>query len=339
MPAAHGPISAATCGITPLAIDLLAEQVARAGEQRADRLLDPRARGVEQPHERDPLGQRQLAQARDLHLAGHAHRAGHDREVVGGDGDHPPVDLAVAGDDAVGRRLLVLQPAHGVVDAGVDAQLGERARVDQQVDAARARSACPRACWRAILSSPPPSFARSRRSGSSSTSGRRIEVGLVVLAHAVGSLPPRSAASSFSASSTASRVVRRSSTSVTVAAARSRSTERSRSRPLARLVVDRAQRAERLAAAGDQRHAEVGDHLQLLDRGVALDDRVHAGVLDLQRRAGEDHVLAEGVRQRRAPGGRDRLGQPDLAAEELLLLGDHREQRDRRLADRARRAA
>ena len=44
VPAAHGPISAATCGTTPLIDDLLAEQVAGAGEQRADGLLDARAR-------------------------------------------------------------------------------------------------------------------------------------------------------------------------------------------------------------------------------------------------------------------------------------------------------
>ena len=113
---------------------LLAEQVAGAREQRADRLLDPRAGRVEQPHERDPLGQRQVAQPGDLHLAGHAHRPGHHREVVGAHRDQPAVDLAVAGDHAVGRRLLALEPAHGVVDPGVDAQLRERAVVDQQVE-------------------------------------------------------------------------------------------------------------------------------------------------------------------------------------------------------------
>ena len=115
--------------------DLLAEEVAAAGEERADGLLDPRAGAVEQPHEGQALGQRQLAQARDLDLAGHPHRAGHDREVVGGDRDQPAVDLAVAGDDAVGRRLLALQRAHRVVDARVEAQLGERAGVDEQVEA------------------------------------------------------------------------------------------------------------------------------------------------------------------------------------------------------------
>ena len=114
--------------------DLLAEQVAGAGEQRADRLLDPRAGRVEQPDERDPLGQRELAQARDLDLAGHPHRAGHDREVVGADGDHAPVDAAVAGDHAVGRRVAALHRALGEVRLGVDAELGERPVVDQQRD-------------------------------------------------------------------------------------------------------------------------------------------------------------------------------------------------------------
>jgi hypothetical protein len=45
------------------------------------------------------------------------------------------VDEAVAGDDPVGRRLAALQPADGVVHAGVDAQLGERAGIHQPVDA------------------------------------------------------------------------------------------------------------------------------------------------------------------------------------------------------------
>ena len=134
VPAAHGPISAATCGMTPLAIDLLAEEVAGAGEERADRLLDPRAGAVEQPDERHALGEREVAQARDLDLAGRAHRAGHDGEVVGADRDEPAVDLAVAGDHAVGGRVAALEPAHRVVDAGVQAELDERARLDEEVD-------------------------------------------------------------------------------------------------------------------------------------------------------------------------------------------------------------
>ena len=62
VPAAHGPISAATCGTTPLITTSSRNRCAGAGEQRADRLLDARAGAVEQPHDRDPLGQRQLAQ-------------------------------------------------------------------------------------------------------------------------------------------------------------------------------------------------------------------------------------------------------------------------------------
>ena len=115
--------------------DLLAEQVPGAGEQRADGLLDARAGGVEQPDERDPLGQRQLAQARDLQLAGHPHRAGHHREVVGAHGDQPAVDLAVAGDHAVGGRVHAVHRALGEVRAAVDAELDERALVDQQREA------------------------------------------------------------------------------------------------------------------------------------------------------------------------------------------------------------
>ena len=132
VPAAQGPISAATCGHHAAHHDLLAEQVARPGEQRAGGLLDARAGGVEQPDERDALGQGDLAQARHLHLAGHAHRAGHDREVVGGDRHEPSVDLPVARDHAVRGRLLALHRALGEVRPAVDAQLDEGALVDQQ---------------------------------------------------------------------------------------------------------------------------------------------------------------------------------------------------------------
>ena len=111
---------------------LLPEQVARAGEQRAGGLLDPRPGGVQQPDERDPLAERQLAQTADLELAGHPHRAGHDREVVGAHRHQPPVDLAVAGDHTVRRSLAAFHRSLGEVRAPVHPQLGERAVVDQQ---------------------------------------------------------------------------------------------------------------------------------------------------------------------------------------------------------------
>src|SRR6476619_4277013 len=56
--------------------------------------------------------------------------------------------------------------------------------------------------------------------------------------------------------------------------------------PVARLVIDRAQRAERVAVAVDQRHARVGDDVELLDRQVAERDRALARVGDDQRAAG-----------------------------------------------------
>ncbi len=108
--------------------------MAGAGEERAGRLLDAGAGRVEQPDEGHPLGERHLAQAGDLELAGHPHRAGHHGEVVGGDAAGAAVDVAPAGDHAVGRRLLALHRPLGEVRAAVDAHLDEGALVDQQVD-------------------------------------------------------------------------------------------------------------------------------------------------------------------------------------------------------------
>src|SRR5205823_14835285 len=74
---------------------------------------DPRARGVEQPDHRDPLGQRELAQPRDLEFTGHPHRAGHHGEVISGDRYEPAIDLSVAGDDAAADGVIT---GYGKVD-------------------------------------------------------------------------------------------------------------------------------------------------------------------------------------------------------------------------------
>ena len=50
------------------------------------------------------LLERELADARGLLLARHAHRTGHDGEVVGDDRDLAARDLAETGDDTVGGR-------------------------------------------------------------------------------------------------------------------------------------------------------------------------------------------------------------------------------------------
>ncbi len=115
--------------------DLLAEQVPGAREHRAGGLLHARAGRVEQPHEGHPLGQRELAQAGDLDLAGHAHRPGHHREVIRAHRGEPAFDLAVAGHDAVGGRVDAVHGALGEVRFAVDAELDEGALVDQQRDA------------------------------------------------------------------------------------------------------------------------------------------------------------------------------------------------------------
>src|SRR6185312_6385110 len=114
---------------------LLAEELAGAGEEGSGRLLDTSAGGVEQPDEGHPLLQGDLAQAADLELTGHPHRAGHHGEVVGGDAAGATVDVAPAGDHAVGGRLDVVHRALGEVRAAVEAELDEAALVDQQVDA------------------------------------------------------------------------------------------------------------------------------------------------------------------------------------------------------------
>jgi hypothetical protein len=90
------------------------------------------SRRVEQPDQRDPLGQRQLAQPRDLQLAGHPHRAGHHREVVRRDRRESPAHLAIAGDHAIGGCVDAVHRALGEVRAAVDAQLDKRPLVDQQ---------------------------------------------------------------------------------------------------------------------------------------------------------------------------------------------------------------
>ena len=85
VPAAHGPSIAATIGITP---DITTSSRKRWPEPANS---DPAASWIRAPAESSSqmngirFVQRHLAQAADLDLAGHPHRAGHHREVVGGD--------------------------------------------------------------------------------------------------------------------------------------------------------------------------------------------------------------------------------------------------------------
>ena len=111
MPAAHGPISAATCGITPESITSSRNRWPEPANS------DPTASWIRAPAESSSqiIGIRLVSASSrsrvDLELAGHPHRAGHHGEVVGGDRGQPAVDLAVAGDHSVRRRLRRPSPA------------------------------------------------------------------------------------------------------------------------------------------------------------------------------------------------------------------------------------
>ena len=141
--------------------DLLAEQVAGAGERRAARRLDARAGGVEQPDHRDALAEREVAQPADLVLADRAHRAGHHGEVVRRDRDLATVDLADAGDRAVGREVPVAEA--GVHVVGEHPVLDPGARDRAAGRGARARGACRASAGARRTSRRPCPSARSRR--------------------------------------------------------------------------------------------------------------------------------------------------------------------------------
>ena len=127
------------------ALDVAQEDVA-VGAERDDALLDARAAGVvDADHGAADLGR----QVHDLaHLLGHhlAERAAEDGEVLAEDADRAAVDRAVAGDDGVAPRpvLLHVEVVRAVADERVE--LLERAGVEQLLDALAGGAACP---WRA----------------------------------------------------------------------------------------------------------------------------------------------------------------------------------------------
>src|SRR3954471_10827162 len=173
VPAAHGPMSAAICGITPLATTSSrnrcpepANSEPTASWIRAPALSSSHTNGIR-------FVSRELAQARDLAPPRRPHRARHDREVVRADREHPPVDLPVAGDDPVGRRHAALEPADGVIDPGVQPELGERARLDEQGDPL-ARGQLAGGVLLVDLLLPAAAPAAARRAARSSASGRRM---------------------------------------------------------------------------------------------------------------------------------------------------------------------
>ena len=115
-------------------VDVAAEDL-RVQREGDDALLDPGAAGVVDADDRAADAGGEVHDLDDL-LAEHlAEAAAEDGEVLGEDAHLAPVDRAVAGDDAVAVGAAV---GHGEVLAAVPGQLvelGERARVEQLLDA------------------------------------------------------------------------------------------------------------------------------------------------------------------------------------------------------------
>ena len=137
MPAAQWPSIAATIGTTPL--------IATCSRNRAPAPAneEPLVDWMRAPAESSSqiIGMRWRSacsrSARDLVLADRAHRAGHHREVVGGDRDRATVDLTDTRDRAVGREIAVAETRVHVI--GEQSVLDPRSRIEQQRRAVRAR--------------------------------------------------------------------------------------------------------------------------------------------------------------------------------------------------------
>jgi hypothetical protein len=98
--------------------------------------------------------------------------------------------------------------------------------------------------------------------------------------------------------------------------------------PGARPLVDDAKAAETVPFRSGQRNSGVGGHVQLDDGGQLAHRRVAPRVLDDEGLPACEGMLAEGVRERRLPPARPRLGQTARALEELPVGIDQRNQRD-----------
>ena len=158
VPAAQWPSIAATIGTTPL-IATCSRNSAPA-PANVEPLVDwMRAPAESSSH---TIGMRWRSACarmrRDLVLADRAHRPGHHREVVRRDRDRPAVDLADAGDRAVGREVAVAEA--GVHVVGEQPVLDPRARVEQQVEPLAHRAACRASAAARRSSAPPISSAR-----------------------------------------------------------------------------------------------------------------------------------------------------------------------------------
>ena len=102
--------------------------------ERDDAFLNARAAGVVEADDRRAVPHRQVHDLADLLGERLGERAAEHGEVLREDVDEPPVDAAVAGDDAVAVVLLVLEAeVRGAVD-DEPVELDEGALVEQEVE-------------------------------------------------------------------------------------------------------------------------------------------------------------------------------------------------------------
>ena len=98
-------------------------------------------------------------------------------------------------------------------------------------------------------------------------------------------------------------------------------------RPFVRLFVHDAERSEGKSLGSNQRDPRVSDHSDVGTLGALREKRIETGVRHDERLARSDRMLAEGVRQRGLPLGRQGLGQPGLTLEELPITVHQRDER------------
>ena len=117
----------------PAGADVAEEDVGVAG-QRDHALLDAGPAGVVEPDDRAAHAHGQIHHLDDLLGEDLAEAAAEHGEVLAEHADPAAVDRAVAGDDAVAPGAVVLEAEPVGAVTGEHVQLGERSRVEQQVD-------------------------------------------------------------------------------------------------------------------------------------------------------------------------------------------------------------
>ena len=112
----------------------VAQEDVRVAAQADHALLDARAAGVVQPHDRGPVLHGHVLELHDLLGVRLGERPAEHREVLAEHVDEAPVDRPVPGDHAVPQHLLVRQPEIRRAMRDEAIQLHEGVRVHEEVD-------------------------------------------------------------------------------------------------------------------------------------------------------------------------------------------------------------